>query len=204
MKGDNNMSRKYLVISSVLFLALVTVFAVGYYAMNNIKSANKVNDLKSNNNNLTAKAVDNLSDNLNNDSDYVSSNTIIVKKEKYIEGIPTVVTLTEKASKDIIGMDNKGVTEYYRKLGFLLTSYSNKEIQLSQDVKAWPPNYYIVKVENNKIKIFHTNENSVMTFRYDYNMDIDQLPDADLNNLIKGRAFETTEQINAMFDEYKS
>lgn len=191
------MSRKIMVISSVL-LFIIIAGSISYITLGNMKASNKLNikslALKSND----IKPVGNIN------GDYISDSTMIIKQLNYIAGIPIARQYTEKAGSDIVGLDKVSATEYYKKQGYLLTDFSIKRVVVKKDVRAWPPNYYVVKIENDKIKIYQTNSDSNLIFKNYYDMDINQLPDEDVNALTKGRAFESLEQINAMFDEYKS
>jgi hypothetical protein len=192
---------------------LVIIFFIasciaGFYT---IKYYNKVNKV-GNNTNLNAKNIpkkENMQIPVNatvstNDGVIISEKTKIIKKYNYNMGVPTTKEVVEVSGPDILGMDRKAAEDYFNKQQFYISDFNSKNVTLFKDINTWPPNYYVVKAENNAVNIYQVDDKGKLLFLKKSVYDTISLPSSDLEELQRGKSFEKLEDIENMFDELNS
>lgn len=200
------MSRKRLVYAAVLFLSLL-VISLGSYGIVRLMNSNH----KTGNNNGSLRADGEMAVKLNNDSrpvdhvldETIDSDAMIITRVNYTKGDPYVIETSAKAGSDIIGMTGKEAGEYYKKLNFLIVGFNSKKLILEKTVNEWPPSSYVVKIENDRIKIYQSDEKGRLTYKQEVNLAPSQLS-GDIKAYVKGKTYKNMEDIEQDFDEYDS
>jgi hypothetical protein len=202
------MNIKKIGVGIIIIFVFISSCIAGFYTIkyyqkgsktNNITNLNNKNNLKANNGVVPVSAPGSIESNI-----VISEKTKIIKKYNYNLGIPTTKEIVETAGPDIIGMDRKSAEDYFRKQQFYISDFNDKNITLFKDINTWPPNYYVVKVENEVVNIYYTDNNGKLQFLKRTPYDIGSLPTTDLEELQKGKSFPKLEDIDSMFDELNS
>jgi hypothetical protein len=134
----------------------------------------------------------------------ISTKTVITKRIRYSKGVPIVIDSVEEASSENLGMDKKTAVAFYKKDGYLVIEFTDKRVTLLKDLPAWPPNYYVVKEADGVINTYYSDQQGKLNFLKASDLDIEAIPVDDQNDLRKGIAFKSLQEIENLFEEYES
>lgn len=138
------------------------------------------------------------------DESVVSQNTKIIKIYNYNMGTCTKIVQNEVAGIDILGMHRSDVQEYYKKDHFTMTEFNSKEVKLVKYINAWPPNSYVVKLEEGVVNEYYIDANGKLTFLKALDVSLGDLQIGDQEDIKLGKAFKSLEEIENMVDELQS
>jgi hypothetical protein len=134
----------------------------------------------------------------------IGPTTEIVKKHKYVKGLEFVKEFKEKPSSEILGMDMVSAKEHYNSKGYTVIEFTSDKVIVSKDIDSWPPECYIVKGENNTITIYRSDTEGNLTKIQDAEATLDILPTQDREEVLKGKIYETMEEVETLLEEYSS
>jgi hypothetical protein len=188
----------------VLFLVLVFTFVVssfaGYFTALRYANQNAKRQVDSNVvvSNVSAETTDLPTRNV------ISRNTQIIKKHRYIKGMEYIKEVKEMPNEENIGMDMNLAERYYKDKGYTIIEFTPEKVILSKDIEQWPPDSYIVKGENGIIVIYKSDPSGNITKVEDTDIKLDILPLQDKEEVIKGKSYESMEQVEQLLEEYGS
>jgi hypothetical protein len=134
----------------------------------------------------------------------IGPTTEIVKKHKYVKGLEFIKEFKEQPSSEILGMDMVSAKEYYNSKGYTVIEFTSDKVIVSKDFDSWPPECYIVKGENNTITIYRSDLEGNLTKLQDAETTLDVLPTQDREEVLKGKVYETMEEVETLLEEYSS
>lgn len=137
-------------------------------------------------------------------STVINEKTKITKKINYTMGTSTTKETVESSGPDILGMDKKAASDYFGKQQFYIVDFNAKNVTLIKDINSWPPNSYIVKGEKGVVNIYYSDFNGKVALLKKADYTLDGLPNNDRLELEKGKAFESLDEIDRMFQELTS
>jgi hypothetical protein len=101
-------------------------------------------------------------------------------------------------------MDEIEAGKYYKNNGFVLMEFTMKRIIVKKDINAWPPKSFVVKANGDVIGIYESNEEGKLQLKENTDIELDDLPGEDREDVKKGKIYESLEEVYWLLDEYKS
>lgn len=177
----------------ILVVSLALSFAGGYYAT--LRYSSKFEDEKPR---VAAETT------LFPTNTLVSQSTKIIKRHRYSIGMGYVKDVEEKPTPDILGMDKKSVEAYYKKSGYNLVEFTSKNVLVVKDMKLWPVGCTVVKGIDGVVAVYDVDKDGKLKFKEYTGILLENLPEQDRNDVIKGKIFEDVEEVYELLEEYDS
>lgn len=181
----------------IIFLFIISSIA-GYFTIkySNSFSHGKLGQNVDNKNNKIAQPAS------VNIIQLINSNTKITKRDRYTKGAGIVVETVERPGPALIGQSREGTQQYFSNQNYLLTEFSSSGVVVIKDIPTWPPNYYVVKSDNNVINIYIAdNKGDKLTLVQKADLDLDNLQTEERSEIEKGKIFKSLKDIEDMIEE---
>jgi hypothetical protein len=190
------MFRKRLPIFVVLALTLVISFISAYYA-----TLGFTNKAKDEDKSLKAAAETTLLPS----QVLINSSTEIIIKERYLEGMQyDTKSKTEKPVPEVLGMNKESAEKYFGEKGYKLIDFSSQRVLLLREIQGWPPKRYVVKGNGEFVSIYEIGEDGSLKLQQDTGIMLNDLPEQDKQEVIKGKIYETMDEVDMLIEEYGS
>lgn len=190
----NSKLSKVLLIISIVVITFVTSY---------IYTFKKANDKDKEASEIAKTKVS--AETLNNDYKIViNNNTKITKINRYTKGMAFEKKIEEKPDANLIGMDKDEAEKYFKNIGYLMIEFTSKEVILVREKNSWCPGAFVVKDNEGYITIYDVDNNSNLIFKENTNMSTNMLPEVDKNEVIKGKTYETMDEVKSLISEYSS
>mgnify|MGYP000076081586 CR=1 FL=1 len=187
-------------IAFALVLSLATSFLAGYYTT--LKYVERNKDI------LQEKAIeDELIENTAKlpDLNIIGPSTEIVLRERYLKGVEYNRDIIEKASSEVVGMNKTQAEEYFKSKGYTVIDFSNKRVLAVKDIlDEWPKGCYVVKEQDGFVAIFQVDKSGELKLVKLTDLNVEDLPDGDKEEVKKGKVFESLEDAMELIEEYTS
>ncbi|HAZ37110.1 MAG TPA: hypothetical protein DCY71_04580 [Clostridiaceae bacterium] len=188
----NSKLSKVLLIISIVVITFVTSYIYTFKRTND-KEASEIAKTKVN------------AETLNNDYKIViNNNTKITKINRYTMGMVFEKKTEEKPDSNLIGMDKDEAEKYFKNIGYLMIEFTSKDVILVREKNSWCPGTFVVKDNEGYITIYDVDNNSNLIFKENTNMSTNMLPEVDKNEVIKGKTYETMDEVKSLISEYGS
>lgn len=183
---------KKLTLILILIITFMASFATGYFMVEryvNSSLKNKNYNVEKQPNVVTAKSSNNI-------DAVINSNTKIVRFISYRRGVEYEVPKVDKPNEELLGMDFESASEYFKKDGYVISSFTSDQVTVKRYVDdIWPPNTYLMLAENGIVKCYKIDENSKPIFLEEVEIEFDVQPEDVQTELKKGKIFENQEKL---------
>lgn len=182
-------NRKIYLTLAIILLTIASFFT-GYFTMQRYIS--KIENKES----ATAKTTVKLP------SMVIDQNTKIIKKEIYIRANNYVLKQTITPNEEIIGLDKSLAEDYFKNKGYKLDYFTSEKVEISKEIdNKWPPNVYIIMENNGKVAVFETDQNSNLKLKQTTEINLEDLPFQEKQDLKRGVIKETYEDAEQYINE---
>jgi hypothetical protein len=134
----------------------------------------------------------------------IGTSTEIIKKHRYIKGLEYIKEINEKPGSEVLGMDMKIAETYYKDRGYVIVEFTKEKVVLSKDIESWAPETYIAKSDGEIMSIYRSDVNGELTKLQETDITLDLLPEHDRQEVIRGKTYETIEEVESLVEEYGS
>lgn len=195
------MRKGYIIaIAIALLLLLGIVFAVFTNNRDNTLDSNMIEDKQlaegQDINNSTVNTVETSSA----ENDNILPSASIIKKT-YYKGCDHLIREIEDVDVELVNKNEEEVKEKYP--DWELQGYSREEIVLYKEVEGFCNEHYVLKVHNGVIGIYTVDQNGNKTLKQDTEIQIQYLPEIDIENLKKGIYVIGDEALNSALEDYE-
>ena len=195
------MRKGYIIaIAIALLLLLGIVFAVFTNNRDNTLDSNMIEDKQlaegQDINNSTVNTVETSSE----ENDNILHTASIIKKT-YYKGCDHLIREIEDVDVELVNKNEEEVKEKYP--DWELQGYSREEIVLYKEVEGFCNEHYVLKVHNGVIGIYTVDQNGNETLKQDTEIQIQYLPEIDIENLKKGIYVIGDEALNSALEDYE-
>ena len=195
------MRKGYIIaIAIALLLLLGIVFAVFTNNRDNTLDSNMIEDKQlaegQDINNSTVNTVETSSA----ENDNILPSASIIKKTHY-KGCDHLIREIEDVDVELVNKNEEEVKEKYP--DWELQGYSREEIVLYKEVEGFCNEHYVLKVHNGVIGIYTVDQNGNETLKQDTEIQIQYLPEIDIENLKKGIYVIGDEALNSALEDYE-
>ena len=185
-----------------LVLCVFIGFFIGMYISSN-KKVNKSKEgitLETNEIEASAKSSKYIDKNIN----VISSKTKIIKKDIYVKGEAYEVLINQDVTDEIIGMDKELFSKYIEKDGYIIEDFNGEKVVFSKKIDKWPNNKYVLKLLNGSLSIFKVDSSNELKQVESTDIVEDQLSENEIEELNKGKVYDSVESIREVLGDYSS
>lgn len=125
---------------------------------------------------------------------------MVIKKNFTLCGHTTVNRM--QVPKDLINYTEEDIAQKYT--GWKIEKFTQEEIVLSKDIEANCEEHYVLKIEDNKLKLYNQLTKDKSTYIDEINVQLELLPSLEIAKLVQGVEIYGDEELNNVVDSYTS
>ncbi len=189
-----------------LILCVFIGFFIGMYISSN-KNVNKSKEgitIETNEIEASAKSSKYIDEKNKYKINAISDKTKIVKKDIYVKGDPYEVLINQDVTDEVIGMDKDLFSKHVEKDGYTVEEFTDEKVVFSKKIDKWPDNMYVLKLSNKSLAIYKVDSSNELKQVESTEIIEEQLSESEIQELNKGKVYDSVESIKEVLGDYSS